>query len=157
MIIRFWDFLYKKKRFWDFAKEKHMILWIWNDILHLRSVWIELILLKLKTENWKHCSKIIFKCVNSIVGPIFNEKVDKKWSLWVHEQCISAPFIVEKSTKSALKKKNLKTRKVENVNVDVLSKLHLSHFKSTHLSCSNSLINFINKEKPIISYFIQVI
>ena len=28
--------------------------------------------LKLKTENWKHCSKIIFKCINSIVGPIFN-------------------------------------------------------------------------------------
>ena len=23
-------------------------------------------------KNWKHCSKIIFKCVNSIVGPIFN-------------------------------------------------------------------------------------
>ena len=27
---------------------------------------------KLKTENWKHCSKIIFKCVNSNVRPIFN-------------------------------------------------------------------------------------
>ena len=26
----------------------------------------------LKTENWKHCSKIIFKCVNSATGPIFN-------------------------------------------------------------------------------------
>ena len=25
---------------------------------------------KLKTKNWKYCSKIIFKCVNSIVGPI---------------------------------------------------------------------------------------
>ena len=31
-----------------------------------------LFLLKLKTENWKHCSKIIFKCVNNTVGPIFN-------------------------------------------------------------------------------------
>ena len=39
---------------------------------YLGCVWIELILLKLKTENEKHCSKIIFKCVNSIVGPIFN-------------------------------------------------------------------------------------
>ena len=30
-----------------------------------------------ETENWKlkHCSKIIFKCVNSNVGPNFNEKV----------------------------------------------------------------------------------
>ena len=63
-----------------------------------RSVWIELILLKLKTENWKHCSKIIFKCVNSIVGPIFNEKVTEKWNLWVHEQYTDALFTVEKST-----------------------------------------------------------
>ena len=35
-----------------------------------------------ETENWKYCSKIIFKCVNSAVGPIFNEKVVEKWSLW---------------------------------------------------------------------------
>ena len=28
-----------------------------------------------ETENWKHCSKIIFKCMNSIVRPIFNKKV----------------------------------------------------------------------------------
>ena len=25
-------------------------------------------------ENWKHCSKTNYKCVNSAVGPIFNEK-----------------------------------------------------------------------------------
>ena len=37
----------------------------------LGSVWIHL-----KTE--KYCSKIIFKCVNSTMGPIFNEKVVKK-------------------------------------------------------------------------------
>ena len=40
---------------------------------------------KLKTE--KHCSKIIFKYVNSTVGPIFNEKIAEKWNLWVREQC----------------------------------------------------------------------
>ena len=34
------------------------------------------------TENWKHCSKINFKCVNSAIEPIFNEKVAEKWSLW---------------------------------------------------------------------------
>ena len=39
-----------------------------NDV---GSVWIQL-----KTE--KYCSKIIFKCVNSTVGPIFNKKVAKK-------------------------------------------------------------------------------
>ena len=50
------------------------------------SVWIGLILLKLKTYCWNHCSKIIFKCVNSIVEPIFNEKVAKKWNLWVYKQ-----------------------------------------------------------------------
>ena len=55
---------------------------------HIGSVWIGLILLKLKTYCWNHCSKIIFKCVNSIVGPIFNEKVAKKWNLWVHKQYI---------------------------------------------------------------------
>ena len=37
----------------------------------------------LKTENWKHYSKIIFKCVNSAVKPIFNKKVAEKWNLWV--------------------------------------------------------------------------
>ena len=52
------------------------------------SVWIGLILLKLKIYCWNYCSKIIFKCVNSTVGPIFNEKVVKKWNLWVHKQYI---------------------------------------------------------------------
>ena len=56
-------------------------------LLRIGSVWIGLILLKLKTYCWNHCSKIIFKCVNSTVGPIFNEKIDKKWNLWVHKQC----------------------------------------------------------------------
>ena len=64
----------------------------WHNYWFLGSVWIELILLKLKTENWKHCSKIIFKCVNSTVGPIFNEKIDKKWNLWVSEQCTDTLF-----------------------------------------------------------------
>ena len=37
---------------------------------YVGSIPIQLILLKI--ENWKHFSKIIFKCVNSAVGPIFN-------------------------------------------------------------------------------------
>ena len=65
------------------------------------SIWIELILLKLKTENWKHCSKIIFKCVNNAVGPIFNEKIDKKWNLWVREQCTDALFMEDRSKVAA--------------------------------------------------------
>ena len=59
---------------------------------NIGSVWIELILLKLKTKNWKYCSKIIFKCVNNTVRHIFNEKIAEKWSLWVHEQCTDALF-----------------------------------------------------------------
>ena len=54
-----------------------------------------------ETENWKHCNKIIFKYVNSTVGPIFNEKIAEKWNLWVHEQCTDALFTVEKSTFAA--------------------------------------------------------
>ena len=68
--------------------------------------------LKMKTE--KYCSKIIFKCVNNIVGPIFNEKVDKKWYLWVREQCTNALFTVEKVSlygwKQKKKKKKFETR-----------------------------------------------
>ena len=45
------------------------------------SVWIELIITK--TENWKYCSKIIFKYVNSIMRSIYSEKVVEKWILWV--------------------------------------------------------------------------
>ena len=63
-----------------------IVISIWLIYTLLGSVWIGLILLKLKTYCWSHCSKIIFKCVNSTVGPIFNEKVVKKWNLWVHEQ-----------------------------------------------------------------------
>ena len=38
-------------------------------------------------ENWKHCSKIIFKCVNSVVGPM-----NSTWT--VREQCINSVFYV---------------------------------------------------------------
>ena len=87
----------------------------WN----LGSVWIGLILLKLKTYCWNHCSKIIFKYVNSAVGPIFNEKIDKKWNLWVRKQCTDALF-TEKSqhlrltvhwTVAALLQKRVKKKK----------------------------------------------
>ena len=68
---------------------------------YIESVWIELIFAETKNWNWKHCSKIIFKCVNSTVRPIFNEKVVQKWNLWVCEQCMGALFTVEKLTFAA--------------------------------------------------------
>ena len=55
-----------------------LILWIQILILVFKTLdsmgpfGLNLLLLKLKTENWKHCSKIIFKCVNNVVGSIFN-------------------------------------------------------------------------------------
>ena len=67
-----------------------LILWIYLD----RTYFAE-------TENWKHCSKIIFKCVNSAMRPIFNEKVAEKWDLWVREQCTDVLFTVKKSTFAA--------------------------------------------------------
>ena len=48
------------------------------------SVWIELIVAE--TENWKYCSKIIFKCVNSIMRPIFN--IFNAWT--VYEQYVNS-------------------------------------------------------------------
>ena len=52
-----------------------------------------------KTENWKHCSKIIFKYVNSNMEPNFNEKVTQKWDLWV-------PYTVHRTTKLIKKLKS---------------------------------------------------
>ena len=50
-----------------------------------------LLLLKPKVaeiENWKHCSKIIFKCVNSVVRPNFKEKVAEHGTCGSREQCM---------------------------------------------------------------------
>ena len=64
---------------------------------------------KLKTENWKHCNKIIFKCVNSVIGPIFNEKVAEKWSLWVPCMCCwNVHCTLMKSQQLRLKKEKKK-------------------------------------------------
>ena len=104
------------KRKTETTKEKENHFSLSLSLLNLKilnkwSVWIELILLKLKTENWKYCSKIIFKCVNSTVGPIFN----KKWlksdvcgsvnSAWMH--CLQL-----KSQQNRLLKK-IKNKKVK--------------------------------------------
>ena len=54
-------------------------------------VWIELIFVETENWNWKHCSEIIFKCVNSAMRPIFNKKVVEKcnlWDSWMVHGCI---------------------------------------------------------------------
>ena len=74
---------------------------------------LSLLLLKLKTENWKHCSKIIFKCVKSTVGPIFN--IFNAWTVLLqyvnsiatmHKQQFLS--LHNKFTVHALKKKKIK-------------------------------------------------
>ena len=52
--------------------------------IHLGSVWIPLI-----TENWKHCSKIIFIYVNSTVRPSFKVVFVKKSTYGSREQYIT--------------------------------------------------------------------
>ena len=55
-----------------------------------------------ETKNWKHYSKIIFKCVNSTMGLIFNEKVAEKWDLWVSWIVHGTHWCVEKSNITAI-------------------------------------------------------
>ena len=65
---------------------------VYNSNFVSGSICIEFIITE--TENWKYYSKIIFKCVNSIVGLIFNFFFWIKW-LWVswivHKQCTLSP------------------------------------------------------------------
>ena len=60
------------------------------------ELWLRVCLNKtyfVETENWKHCSKIIFKYVNSDVRPIFNKKLIKNeicgsmYSTWTVAAC----------------------------------------------------------------------
>ena len=52
---------------------------------YLGSVWILFI-----TENWIYCSKIIFKCVNSVVGISFKEKFAEICTCGSREQCMGS-------------------------------------------------------------------
>ena len=49
--------------------------------------------------------------MNSIVRPIFNEKVTKMYNLWVHKQYTNALFTVKKSTNTGLKKKKKREKR----------------------------------------------
>ena len=74
------------------------------------------------------------------MGPIFSEKVDKKWSLWDHEQCINTLFTGEWVNHCGWKgKKKKKERKEEmqTQQIKVLSKL--THSK-----------NIFQKESPVV-------
>ena len=70
--------------------------------LHNLAFWILRVCLDIAyfVKNWKHCSKIIFKCVNSAVWPIFNESFVEKIGLWgswiVHEPLESWNVLLKK-------------------------------------------------------------
>ena len=52
--------------------------------------------------------------MNSVVKPIFNEKVAEKWNLWIHEQYTNALFtedLVKCCSRIKKKKKEDKMRK----------------------------------------------
>ena len=81
-----------------------------------------------KTENWKYCSKIIFKCVNSIVGSIFNENFAKKcnlWDPWTVHGC-TVHYWLSQKVRLKQKKRKLKTRENIKRNRGHRSKPHLS-------------------------------
>ena len=70
-----------------------------------------LFLLKLKTENWKYCIKIISKYMNSTVGLIFNIfLVCEQWWI-VHKQWFLS---LRKAKTREGKKKKKKKRKTQN-------------------------------------------
>ena len=60
------------------------MLWVHLDWTYYCWNW------KLKTENWKYYSKIIFKCVNSTMGPILNffsaVNSDEQWFFPLHNE-----------------------------------------------------------------------
>ena len=74
-----------------------MMWYIYFDgpLLALGSVWIPFI-----TENWKHYSEIIFKCVNNAMRPRFKVRFAKICTCGSHEQCTGP---TEKHQTQALK------------------------------------------------------
>ena len=89
---------------------------------NLRSVWIELILLKLKIENWKYCSKIIFKYVIVPWDPFLMKKLLKSdicgfvnsarmhYSRLKSQHTVAANLLKCMHAKKKKKKKGLKTQ-----------------------------------------------
>ena len=109
---------------------------------HLRSIWIQL---KLKTE--KHCSKIIFKCVNSTVRPIFNEKVNEKSSLWdlwiVHGSTVHGRKV--KKLWLGKEKKNLKRKHASGKHKTCFPNAPLEYFYNERYTRQKAWHNHVTK------------
>ena len=72
--------------------------------------------LLLKIENRKHCSKIIFKCVNSIMGPSFNENFAEKNTYESREQCTGPTIQKRIAGKQAKRDSQTGTKKSQSLN-----------------------------------------
>ena len=72
-------------------EECNMIFFLIKD----QSVWIPFI-----TENWKYYNKIIFKCVNSTMGPNFEKKFTELDNLWVSWTVHGTHYIGPKRTET---------------------------------------------------------
>ena len=73
--------------------------------------------------NWKHCSEIIFKCVNSAVKPIFNEKVVENcnlWDSWTVNGCTIQSWLVNNYglNKKKKKRKTQNTKRKRQINLN---------------------------------------
>ena len=82
------------------------MLFLTTEIIKLYSIKhamssfrLNLLLLKLKNKNWKYYNKIIFKCVNSIVGP-----VNSTWIVffvsWIVKSCDITVHTQKKKSKN---------------------------------------------------------
>ena len=83
-------------------------------------------------KNWKNCNKIIFKCVNSVVWPIFNESFGEKG---VYGSCKQCPRPTGKDRNIFLKKK--KKKKTKNADVETQTQYpskYLAYFLPTYFT-----------------------
>ena len=86
-------------------------------------------------KNWKHCSKIIFKYVNSVMRP-----VNSAWT--VNEQCINSAFCLLHNESMCMNSTGycsytLKKKKTQTLNLKHGSKRTLSSL-NTQKACSRS-------------------
>ena len=72
---------------------------------HLKIILLQCFQFSAKLFCWKHCSKIIFRCVNNAVGPIFNEKSYWKVRFMGPVNSARGPLVLLKSQILRLKKK----------------------------------------------------
>ena len=86
---------------------KCTVHWRLNSDLRLSTLMVRLNTVYF-AENWKYYSKIIFKCVNSAVGPIFNKSFVKKKACGSRKQCTGP---TRKLKRMSQKKKNKQTNR----------------------------------------------